>query len=270
MLIIIFSKDRALQLSATIDSLLATCKETSLLNIYVLYTTSSELHEQQYRELDKQYLNVKFRKETRFKENLISILLSGNYPYVLFCVDDTIFIKKFSIKEITNHLHIQEGSLGFSLRLGLNTTYCYMLDKPQILPKVDFISDNVIKYNWVTAEYDFEYPLELSSSVYKTYLILALIRNKEFHNPNSLESLLNVYKTPYKNIFNELLCYKVSVAFSNPCNIVQVKKTNRHGKLNADDLAIKFSEGYRLDISKYYGLVTSSVHQEEPLYFKEI
>src|SRR4030042_1966805 len=97
---LIFSKDRALQLDATLRSFLLYCKDPELSEIRVLYTTTTSLHEEQYRQLQK-------------------------HPY----------------------------AIGFSLRLGKNTTYCYPLDKGQRLPEFQTIEQDILKYNWTNAEY---------------------------------------------------------------------------------------------------------------------
>ena len=49
-------------------------------------------------------------------------------------VDDNIFVKDFLLKEIIEALDRNPRAIGFSLRLGRNTGYCYMQGRDQSLP----------------------------------------------------------------------------------------------------------------------------------------
>ena len=272
MIAVIFSKDRALQLDATIQSLYRRCVDTEKLKVAVLYTTSSDIFEKQYLELIEEYPDIKFVKENDFKQNLINIIITSFQGYVMFVVDDTIFVKDFSVKEIIESLENNLDSIGVSLRLGANNTYCYMSSKDQKLPGFEVVQDK-LKFVWSGQDGDFGYPLELSSSVYRIPEVLVPINFKEFTNPNMLES--NLYKSIsfFEKILPTLLCYKTSRAFSNPINIVQKKKTNKHGndkKYTPEELAKLYNLKYRIDIDKYFNTTPKSVHQEEQLYLKEV
>jgi len=289
MICVIFSKNRAMQLDAAIKSLYSRCTDIEKLNIVVLYTTSTLPHyvtksglkvkdklvdrfDKQYLQLIEEYPDVKFIAENNFKEDLIRILMTCNQGCVMFVVDDTIFIKDFSIKDIVSGLVDNIDSLGFSLRLGANTTYSYMSNRNQILPTFN-TNKNILNYSWVGQQGDFGYPLELSSSVYRISQLLIPLQVKDFNTPNTLESSMQSMNTFFQPSFPTLLCYKTSRAFSNPINIVQKKKTNRHGKnklYTSETLAKKFDEGYRIDVSKYFNITPKAVHQEEELHFKEM
>ena len=60
MITVIFSKDRSLQLDATLRSLYLNCDE--YLDIHVLYTCSNERHENSYKNLEKKQAQVKESK----------------------------------------------------------------------------------------------------------------------------------------------------------------------------------------------------------------
>jgi len=269
MIAVVFSKDRALQLDATLNSIVSNCLDIERLRICVIYKTSSQLHKKQYDTLIEEHKEVRFVEENSFKGDLIRIVLGSLQGCVMFVTDDTIFTRNFSVKEIVDTLSDNETCIGFSLRLGGNTTYCYMQDKNQNIPEMEFINDRILKYNWVGKEGDFGYPLELSSSVYGIPAIMVLLTSKGYTNPNSLETAMYQSLAYYTKTSPDILCYKVSVAFSNPCNIVQDKKTNRHGNIDAEQLARDFSAGDRIDIDKYQNMTVNSVHQEEELYYKE-
>ncbi|MBM4147173.1 MAG: glycosyltransferase, partial [Nitrospira sp.] len=142
-LVLIFSKDRPLQLDATLRSFLMNCADNASTRIIVFYTSTDPLNTRHYEELQKEYQKYQliyffqFLPEMEFKLQVLTILEQFNY--VLFLSDDTIFIRNFNLKEAADSLKNNEDALGFSLRLGKNTTYCYPLDSEQRLPEFQVV-----------------------------------------------------------------------------------------------------------------------------------
>ncbi len=266
---IVFSKDRALQLDGMLRSLQLHCLDIEDLDLKVLYATSQRIHERQYEALKTQHRKVGFVKEKRFKQDLLAMLTP--YRYVFFMVDDNIFIRDFTLAECLDKMAQQRDTLGFSLRLGKNTTYQYMTGKPQSLPNFKGCGDGCLKWDWTRGDGDFGYPLEVSSSVYRVYDILLLLHLLDFNNPNTLEAGMDGNKKFYKIEKPCLCCFEQSVAFCNPVNMVQSAWKNRAGEnpqYASAALADKFSRGYRIDVLAYRNFVPSSCHQEVELYLK--
>jgi hypothetical protein len=71
---IIFSKDRAMQLDATLNSFFRHCQDAEKSSIFVLYLTTSEHFEQQYQSLAVDYPNVAFLRQTHFRRDLLQVL----------------------------------------------------------------------------------------------------------------------------------------------------------------------------------------------------
>jgi hypothetical protein len=198
----------------------------------------------------------------QFKRDVLEIV--DGSKYVMFCVDDTIFLDCFDIKQIQNLLDVHEDAIGFSLRLGLNTNYCYMKNRKQKVPKFTKTRYGCLKYEWIAADLDFAYPLEISSSVYRRDDIVKLLNKADFHNPNTLEVALHrkryLLSKPY------LLCYPKSVAVSVPWNKVQTQfPNNRCGTLTAESLDKYYKAGKRMDIEAYANFDTNAAHQDLPL-----
>lgn len=266
--IIIFSKDRAMQCQATLMSLHSHCKDIGLADINVLYTTSSDEHMLSYETLQKKFFATKFYKEINFKKDVCYLLT--NKKYVMFLVDDCIFTNNFSIDTVLHFLKTHDETIGFSLRLGLNTEYCYPYGVPQSLGDYVIINNTYLYFNWTEKEYDFGYPLELSSSVYRVADILSPITFPPYNNPNQLEAILDASKGAFVNNKKYLLSYANSVAFCNPINKVQNVANNRSGsseKLTPDALLNLFNMGYKIDISKFNGFISTGCHQEFNLTF---
>jgi FkbM family methyltransferase len=267
-LTIVFSKDRAMQLDCTLRSLRSHCKDIDAQSLKVLYTTSTALHENQYHTIQAEYPSVEFIREKDFRSDLISLLTSPDY--ILFLVDDNIFIRDFVLDHAVNALSNNPGCIGFSLRLGRNTDYCYMLGKPQRMPSFIPLGDGIFRYEWTTAECDFGYPLELSSSLYRTADILPLLNTLDYKNPNTLEFALESNKGLLQTAKNDLLCFEKSMTFCNPINMVQTSWKNRAGERSSyspEKMAEMYDQGYRIDPECFSEFTPVSCHQEEDLSF---
>lgn len=270
---IVFSKDRALQLEATVHSYLNLCSDGNRFPIYILFFASSDFYKQQYEQLEdefKKFEFIYFVPEEDFRKDLIALL--APYDYVLFLTDDNIFVRRFNLQTVLNCLDNNPDALGFSLRLGYNTTYCYPLDKTQKLPKFETLTEQILKFVWVDAEYDFGYPLELSSSVYRTEDIIPFIAQLPFRNPNTLESVMADNSHQFRSIKPTLLCFENSVTFCVPINMVQTMWKNRAGskeEYSPQNLARLFEQGFRIDTSAFEGFTPNACHQEVELKFKK-
>jgi len=234
---LVFSFERPLQLAATLESFKLHCKSKPDITVYT--KDCSKL------------------KPNEFKQDVLSEL--KGYEFILFCVDDTIFINPFDF-ECLWILGIDREAIGFSLRLGLNTSRCYMKDCVQKVPETT-------RYKWTRAEQDFGYPLEISSSVYRTADIKRVIENCEFGTPNTLEMMMHRNRLRLKKDF--LWCYPRSVAVSVPFNKVQRDfPNNRSMKYTPHYFKVLYEQGKRIDVGEYAGTVTNAVHQELPLMLK--
>jgi len=321
---IIFSKDRALQLDATLHSFFLHCQDPHLISVKVIFLATNARIEKQYQSLAQDYPNVNFIRQSSFRENILNIILpaelnlwnkkfyrwiselanlifdeklisrvlrhffqkfispflywlapASNKPiFILFVVDDNLFIRDFSLAIIMESLQNHKDALGFSLRLGKNTKYSYALRSEQKLPLFEYGGSKTLIYHWPKAQYDFSYPLEVSSSVYRIEQIMPLLASIPFRDPNTLEGEIASRRDWFAHKFPRLLCFKISVTFCNPINIVQnVASGNRVGEnihYSVDDLFDRFEHGERVDVLSFNDFVPNSCHQEVELKFKKI
>ncbi|MBN2136631.1 MAG: glycosyltransferase [Sedimentisphaerales bacterium] len=267
---LIFSKDRAMQLRASIESLLLNCRDHGQIQLHVLYKTSSPLHRRQYERLKAKFHDICFVEEADFKEQVLSII--GGCEHILFAVDDNMFVRDFFLSDVVGSLRSSSDSIGFSLRLGVNTTYCYARNASQAVPAFQQVDDHILKYDWTWGEYDFGYPLEVSSSVYRSVDILGLLGKLEFDNPNTLEGTMAANAHLYRGLRSNLLCFEKSAAFCVPVNMVQTVWQNRvcgDGRYSVERLAQIFEQGGRIDVERYSDFVPNSCHQEVELCFDD-
>ena len=267
--VIVFSKDRPMQLEAMLRSLTDHCKDIGKSRINILYAASSAFQQSLYNRIAALYPQFLFFAEKNFRSDLLNLI--GKEAYVFFIVDDTIFIKDFYLKEIEDALLSHPKVIGFSLRLGNNTNYCYTLDKKQAIPSFERIGKRINKYPWISAEYDFAYPLEVSSSVYRSKDVKPILESAKYHNPNSLEAELFANVEKFIRDKPDLMCFSKSVAFSIPINKVQTTAWgNRSGdkqELTPDALARRYASGEKIDVRQLNGFTPNAAHQEVDLKF---
>ncbi|MHB1011372.1 MAG: glycosyltransferase [Desulfobacteria bacterium] len=263
---VVFSKDRPLQLDATLKSLFRCCRDVSLLDVHVLYKASSSSMESHYATLRKDHPAVDFLPEKGFKEDLLA--LAGGAEKILFLVDDNLFVRGFEIGPAIGILDQRPDVLGLSFRLGRNTTYCYPLDAAQSLPDFRSQGDGILAYPWKGASHDFGYPLEVSSSVYRASDLLPMLKGLGYNNPNTLESVLHDSRFSVSGSRPLLLTFERSVTFCAPVNRVQDEMKNRVGgcaEYTPESLADLYGRGYRLDTDAYEGLIPEACHKEVKL-----
>ena len=282
---VIFSKDRALQLQGTIASLVARCSDVHQARVSVIYKTSSHWHAQAYERLQqelKSSCEIHWIKESAFKKDLVKTVLSDGCrsgwwgifarhsksekeAHLLFMVDDNLFVGDFRLETVVSVLAKFQNCLGFSLRLGRNTTYCYSNQCAQPWPEFTNAVEGILRFRWPGEAGDFGYPLEVSSSVYRAKDIEFMLRKLPYANPNRLEQGLSVSSCLFARSKPDLLCFEQSVAFCAPVNKVQSVLNNRAGNdstNSVEELNRLFLDGFRIDFEKLRGFVPRGAHQE--------
>jgi hypothetical protein len=260
---VIFSKDRPLQLHATLESFRDNVEGINAQDVFVIIKASNLEFAKYYRKVKFQFQNFVFIQENNFKQDLVSIVTNPYYSHVLFSVDDNIFSETFQmgyIMQLTDR-HLQ--SIGFSLRLGRNITFCHPMNQNQALKTYHNIESDVLLWNWKDSELDFGYPLEISSSIYRTSLMKHLCQKLIYHNPNTLEHQLDLYKHNLSQSFPWIMSFQISKCFCIPMNITQEEYPNRH----SDDpdftipvLLNEYQNGFKMNVREIYGRKTDSPH----------
>lgn len=257
-----------MQLDAALRSFISCCEGEIYYSLNVIYKSDSDVFNRGYEVICREG-NVNLIKEYDFRSELLGLIRSFNY--VLFMVDDCIFVRNFRIKDCIDDLEEDSSCLGVSLRLGSNTSYCYTLNKDQRVPKFEKKRGGILKYSWVNSDYDFGYPLEVSSSIYRTKDILPILEKLSFSNPNTLEDLMSRCAPLFRDVRPNLCCYTKSIAFCAPLNRVQDQYKNRHANdedLSPEYLGWLFNLGKRIDIDSYREFTPNGCHQEIDLVIK--
>lgn len=255
--IIVFSKNRGMQLELFLRSMKFYFKEFSQHKINILYNYTNEEFKKGYEKLFKIHNdeNINYIKETQtFKSHILNLLDIKN-PYTVFFVDDVVFKNSFTLNSKEFKLFtLKDEILALSLRLHPNLTYCYPANIKMVPPHFE----NNLSFKWYGLKGDYGYPMSLDGHFFRTNDIVSIAKILNFNNPNSFESMLSAF--PLNRL--KMICYEESIIINNPINKVQNYNNNIHGDIPAEFLNEKFLEGYIIDLDDFDGLKNISCHQE--------
>jgi len=268
---IIFSKDRASQLHALLESFHEKFKMDY--KVSIIYKASSSDYEKGYDILKLLWSSCEFIAETDFRQDVIN-LVSKEYKYVMFLVDDIVFIRNVERDFNFRTFEDKEDVLTLSLFLSPDVTFEYARQKHV---KIPIIENNI--YNWLirwgkrrnkkSNEWGagWDCPMSVGGNIFRTNDFLPYINKVNFQNPNTMES--NMQKTPFKSKPLMMCCDKVKLICI-PVNVVQSRFKNRHGKIDSKTLNEKWLNGLKIDVSPIYGIETNAIHTILDLNFVEI
>jgi hypothetical protein len=271
--VIIFSKDRAMQLHLLLESILLNFNvEDYTLNI--LYKASNDEYNRGYNMIRDLYPQFKYKKEESFKNDVLSLF--NDSKYTTFFTDDDIIYQSFKLNndELHNIFMLTEANC-FSLRLGLNTVNCYTMQKLNKLNNhnthnfyydVDLI-EPVISWKVADGTNDYAYPMSLDGHIFKTEYIKNLCEILEYTNPNLFEAFLSNFTKPEMIISS----YKNSKLVNSPINRVQETFQNLSGmkyKYSIEDLNEMYLDGLILNLEKMNFNEILAPHQEIQPFFK--
>ncbi|MFT4659777.1 MAG: hypothetical protein ACI8XB_000027 [Patiriisocius sp.] len=262
--IIIFSKDRAMQLESLMQSYFWHVKNP--VPVHVIYQASFQKYQKAYDQVMELFTeqDVSFIKEQDFKSDLTIVINTLECSKILFLVDDLVFKEQVDFNEFTN---INPKEYVASLRLGDHLNYAYTLDENQPLPSL--VKSNkhpgMVTWSWHKGYGDWAYPLSVDGNLFDKNELKLLISSLDFKAPNSFEESLQIMHEFYA--LKKGICYSNSIIVNNPCNKVQNENDNTFGEISIDDLNEKWLEGFRIDFNVYDGIRNISAHQELPIKF---
>lgn len=162
--VICFSHKRQLQLHGYLTSLYRYVMPEA---VTVIYPPSNA-----YETVKGLFGAVNWMPESTFDKTLRDVVGSVIQPFVLFGCDDVVFTRHAEFE-------FEDDVIGYSLRLGRHIN-----------------GARELKWDWTKASHHWGYPFELTGTVYKTYLVRALIDVLPgITGPNELECVVNEWLT---------------------------------------------------------------------------
>lgn len=222
--VIVFSKDRPLQLQGYLESLLHFTKvDQSLITVLYKYTSKID-----YQRLIKEFPQVRWIKEGLFFDDLLNAVDKSN-EYIMFGCDDVVFKDHIDFPFALSLLKSDENVFGFSTRLGENI---------HPLPTEIQKFDTHLQWDWKSTNApNWNYPWELDATIYRKTDIINIISKFDIQaiNPNFFEG--EVSKCPEKYIDRkELACFRKGKCIVLTINRVQDDFLNDYDSTIAGDI----------------------------------
>lgn len=273
--IIIFSKDRAFQLSQLLRGLRIFLGYSHPFCIDVIYKYSTKAHGDSYEYLRKLNMpHTKFHQEKSFKDSLFTVISSSNFNFVMFCVDDMVIYDHLNMDGITNLLLSSTNVFCFHTRLSPTITFSYTEQK--LLSHPEFtVNDTFLQFcPLLDSPGEWNYPFDLSGGVYRRNQITKLIQLIQtemipLNTPNSLETIGSHLMSTQSNLFFPHPSTYTFACFTSPrlsiitINRVQTEYSNTIYPSQYSDthslLPLLYSN-IQLDLQSYRQLKSRAVH----------
>ena len=258
--LIVFSKNRPMQLQATLDSI-EIYTRGFFNNIDVVYLANNDKYKYGYNILKSKKPYINFIKQTDFEKDIKGCF---KMDYTCMAADDDIVFSEFN-KGLFRMFYNPDVCC-FSLRLGKNIDYCYSNNKPNKIKNYQEDGEFMI-WDWKEEELDFAYPLSVVSNIFRTDFIKGLTDKISFSNPNTYEAKL---QTLIEECPPKMASYKQSKIFGVPANSVNSSWTNRNGLehgYSISQLMDMYIDGQTIDIKTIKPEEIHSAQQEVKLNF---
>lgn len=256
-LVLVFSKDRAMQL----DLLLRSWAENGLNapRLTILWKASTDEHAESYKEVFARNAAVigEVRGEADFKQDVIDILRQSVAARVFFLVDDLVLVGKFDFSLIENGNPYHEV---ISLRLGRHITYCQthaLATLPPVL--TPFRRSPWLSFSWNESRGDWAMPLSVDGNIFSRKEMLKILQAVSFRAPNSMEAALGPFRIVFR--IRRGLCLPRAVLCNFALNRVQAEDYHfPHGDISAASLLAAWRDGWAFDLNSVTGTVYDGCH----------
>jgi len=182
---IIFSNNSPLLLDTFLQSV--SDNNVNIFSFSILYK-SDEQNESDYLKVFEKHNIVTHIKESNFKENLLSLMVTEQNKLITFFKDTNYFFSELPSGNIENIMEDQD-IFCFSLCLGRNIKHCYYNDVYNILLNEVENGDNTIKWDWVKHYLDFGRPLELGGGhIFHLKEVYKMFKKWSYNDLQGLES----------------------------------------------------------------------------------
>lgn len=256
--IVIFSKDRALQLELLLRSMKQFFRESIVYKPSIIYKASTPDFQKGYDKLKEIHTEFNYIPETNFRDNVLACLSDYSKNYTVFFVDDNVFVAPFSPMDREFHHWTERLNIStLSLRMHPGVTYCYTANIQTPSP-VPLISDPFTWY-YPTCKGDWGYMCSLDGHVFRSHEIRPLINRVRFSNPNSLEDAIATY--PWGSY---MCCYQTPRILNIAANRVQTYNNNRNMGVSVEALNSEFLNGKRIALEPLLSIRANAPHCEAP------
>ena len=242
--VIVFSKDRPLQLHGYLTSFFKHCDQEAA--VKVLLRNDPSWFADAYAQVEAEFSQVEWRHEQDFQVDLESLI--GDTKYTMFGCDDVVFTAPVYAASMPTDL------IGTSLRLGAHITRD-MFGQPMPQPTFDGMAWSVDG-----AASDWGYPWEVLGTIYRTDFVKRMVARVQANSPSQLEERgSHCWQEETEQRLMRSWAYSRLVVPT--VNLVQSEFPNGicgNVPLDVGFLLECWNHGLRLDVDQYEGMTPES------------
>lgn len=267
--IIVFSFNRALQLNTLLTSI-AACWKSPAYHIDVIYNTSDQTYQDGYERLIKECADmpVTFHREeaghsrfplralshsanikhylkypyvrkpkTNFRQLLIKTVSSRHAPFVMMMTDDAMLIDEVKVPDsVLSWIADSPMQRQFSLRIGAG------MDRQPT--GIVHETNGLLHWNMseAPANTNWGYPFSVDAHIYHHDLIMRLLKEIVFVNPNTLEAFV-CHEMRKRRLGQQACAFSKTRLLSFPINMVQTVANNESLGIDCRELNQLYLQG---------------------------
>lgn len=265
---VVFSKDRAFQLDALLESYLE--KVINPADLVIIYKATNSRHHRAYHQVIERYkmspVKIDFIEQGNdFRACLLRVLENIQVGSIFFLVDDIIFINSL---DLSIYQDINSRYAILSLRLSPDLKSSYTAGKSHHPPRFSstLISNELLQFKWFEQGCEWSDPWSVDGNIYSTAEIRVLSRVSPFGAPNSYEDALKSFADLAKD--RPGYCFIKSKIINLAINRVQSEINNLSGNVNPEFLLDQWNQGLKMDRSMFEGYIPLSTHEEHVIEFR--
>lgn len=264
--LIIFSKDRAIQLDSLLRSIRDNYSELPT-SLTVLFTTSSDFFKEGYQKLQAKKIipEIKWHAESNFSMDLRIVVNSlENSSKIQFMTDDDVVFRHFDLAVVNE---MNSSDLFCSLRV--DRSYPRFQN-----PKFSRISP-ILRWNWyplfTNRSLNFwYYPFSVDGNIFHTTDMQKMLSLIEFKAPNSFEGSMQRVKKKFCFLKKRTgIAPQQAVLYNNPLNSVQNEGETWNLSISPEWLNEQYLIGNEIINEVLYSSSPDEVHFAAKLHFSK-
>jgi glycosyltransferase involved in cell wall biosynthesis len=258
--LVIFSFDRPMQLYSALESIRHYLAGYQTLS--VIYRASDNRFDAAYNLVKASFPQARYIKQSEnprkdFKPLLLRVISESPGDFIVFGVDDMI-IKDFVDLNFCRQMIEKTGAYGFFLRFGRHIQQSYMFQKSQAVPPSVPLNNGVFAWDFRKGEIDWSFPNNLDMTLYRKSDLKTWFAELHYKNPNSLE--FKWAQHPPGNTIG--LYFEHSKMVNLPLNIVNRTDCPHMNFMTAEEMLVKFNQGFKIDIEPLFQVENPSPHYD--------
>lgn len=258
--IVVFSRDRPLQLFSAIESIERYMQ--GRFTIHVLYRASDTRYEAAYEEVFAAYPEITGLKERHlngkdFQPLFEKILFDSNEKYILLTTDDVV-MKDFADLSLCQTMLEKTHAYGFYLGFGNNIERSYLSDRPLPKPLSAELGNGVYVWNFSFGSGDWGVANHIEMGLYRKEELKRSLASSSYRNPHALQEQW-VKNLPNKKIG---LCFECSKALNLPLNSTCLSGHPNMNCKSLEELLAQFNLGYKMNIDPLFQVNNPAPHYD--------